>query len=100
MYQCVYILYKTPYQCSFISPPAFKQTGDRIRGFVAVCVTFALVLSGLGMVGGQVEDDEIVLRIAVQEDMQTLNPLHLADGWSSKALELIYDRPIHIDSGT
>lgn len=52
-----------------------------------------------GLVSGQ--DDELILRVAMQDDLKTTNPLLTSgDVWTWNALKWIYDSPVLADSST
>jgi ABC-type transport system substrate-binding protein len=46
---------------------------------------------------GQYAGGELVLRVAMQDDMKGTNPLTVSDVWSGTVLQWIYDRPTQID---
>ncbi|MCK4266736.1 MAG: hypothetical protein KAX31_05600, partial [Thermoplasmata archaeon] len=45
----------------------------------------------------QSRSEELTLRVAIQEDITSLNPLATNDKWSWKALEYIYDVPTTVN---
>ena len=60
---------------------------------LCVLVGIVLVVSGLaGIVHGQ--DDDIILRVAMQDDMRTTNPLTAGDVWTWNVLDFIFDRAV------
>lgn len=62
-------------------------------------VVFALALSSLGVHPVSAQDDEVVLRVAMQDDVRALNPLLAGDGWAWNLVEYIYDSPIRLGPG-
>jgi hypothetical protein len=55
-----------------------------------ILLAIAFVLSGFaGM--GQAQDGQLILRIAMQDDIKTTNPLTAGDGWTWNVLKWIYE---------
>ncbi len=63
---------------------------------IAVLVAFIFIISSFGVVGGQ-EDESLILRVAQQDDIKTLNPLVGGDVWTWNLLGYLYDGPIKTD---
>jgi len=66
-----------------------------MRGIIITCVVCALVLSSFGNVIGQDGEEELILRVAMQDDIKTLNPLNAGDVWSWNVVGYLYDNPIN-----
>ncbi|MFH0816177.1 MAG: ABC transporter substrate-binding protein [Methanobacteriota archaeon] len=75
-----------------------------MRTIAAVCAC-ALLLAGIVTVAPasarqdvfQTDADELVLRVAIKTDIQTLNPLIAGDDVTWKVLQWVYDTPIKTD---
>jgi ABC-type transport system substrate-binding protein len=68
-----------------------------MRGIVITVVVCALVLSSFGYAVGQDGEEELILRVAMQDDIRTLNPLNAVGVWSWNVLKWLYDSPVHND---
>ncbi len=67
--------------------------------------TFAIWMCAIVIVGGIVPsltsaEGEVILRIAMQDDMKGTNPLTVSDVWSWNVLKYIYDTPIYTNPTT
>ncbi|MFH0815257.1 MAG: ABC transporter substrate-binding protein [Methanobacteriota archaeon] len=81
--------------------------GVRVGSIIAVALLLACVLP---IASSQVADDapdglpatvgtreEIVLRVAMQDDVKSLNPLVAGDVWTWNVLGYLYDTPLSVD---
>lgn len=55
----------------------------------------ALTLSSFGCAVGQDGEEGLILRVAMQDDIKTLNPLGVGDIWTWNVLGYLYDNPIN-----
>lgn len=69
---------------------------------VAVAITLMMVFSSFGIVAasGTRQDDELILRVAMQDDLKTLNPLTAGDVWTWNVVGYLYDGPINVNPDT
>jgi len=79
----------------------------RNRGITALAITFVfvMVLSSFPIAvaapeGTRQEDDTYVLRIAMQDDLKTLNPLVAGDVWTWNVIGYLYEGPLNSDPDT
>lgn len=67
--------------------------------FLAVMLVLTVIFSGLaGM--GQAQYDELILRVAMQDDLKTTNPLTGGDVWTWNVIGYLYDGPINVNPET
>ncbi len=71
----------------------------KIRRAVALAICIMMISPPL-FASGQDAGGELVLRVAMQDDMKGLNPLIVSDVWSWNVLSYIFDGPINIDPDT
>ena len=70
---------------------------------VGIALLFALmfVLNSFAVAGsGTKQDNELILRIAMQDDLKTLNPLTAGDVWTWNVIGYLYDGPINVNPET
>ena len=67
--------------------------------FLAIMLVFAVIFSGLAGIS-QAQDDELILRVAMQDDMKTTNPLVAGDVWTWNVIGYLYDGPINVNPDT
>ncbi len=67
--------------------------------FFAIILVVAVVFSGLSGLG-QAQDDELILRVAMQDDIKTTNPLTAGDVWTWNVVGYLYDGPINVNPET
>lgn len=73
----------------------------KIRGsIIAIGVTLAMIISSIGLTQGQTSDEGLILRVAMQDDIKTLNPLGAGDVWTHNVLDWIYEGPTITDYET
>ncbi|MCK4266593.1 MAG: hypothetical protein KAX31_04880, partial [Thermoplasmata archaeon] len=73
----------------------------KFSGIVALAMALTLIFSSAGTVLAQDENDnELILRVAMQDDMKTTNPLVAGDVWTWNVLRFIYDGPMNEDPET
>jgi peptide/nickel transport system substrate-binding protein len=65
-------------------------------------LVFTLLTSGLGLFAAEKATaagtrEDIVLRVAMQDDVKTLNPLVAGDVWTWNVLGYLYDTPLSVD---
>ncbi len=84
-----------------------KKDIIRNRGITALAVTFVfvMILSSFPIAvaapeGTRQEDDTYVLRIAMQDDLKTLNPLVAGDVWTWNVIGYLYEGPLNSDPDT
>lgn len=66
---------------------------------LAVVLGFSVIFSGLAAIG-QAQDDELILRVAMQDDIKTTNPLTAGDVWTWNVVGYLYDGPINVNPET
>ncbi|MCK4267085.1 MAG: hypothetical protein KAX31_07365, partial [Thermoplasmata archaeon] len=68
----------------------------------ALIVTMTMVLSSMAavMADGTRQDDELILRVAMQDDLKTTNPLTAGDVWTWNVIGYLYDGPVNADPET
>ncbi len=66
---------------------------------IAVMVAFAILFSGLAGIS-QAQDDELILRVAMQDDLKTTNPLTAGDVWTWNVIGYLYDGPMNTNPDT
>ena len=66
---------------------------------LVIILVFAIVMSGLAGIGAG-QDDELILRIAMQDDIKTTNPLTSGDVWTWNVIGYLYDGPINVNPET
>lgn len=81
------------------SPGGFSFGFEMYRRVLAVIVILAMISPPL-FPSGQGQETDLVLRVAMQDDMKGLNPITNGDVWSNNVLRWIYDYPILIDYDT
>ncbi len=61
-----------------------------------------LIISSFGMMAstGQIDDDTYILRVAMQDDIKTLNPLVAGDVWTWNVIGYLYEGPLNTDPDT
>ena len=69
---------------------------------VATGICIIMILSSFGMITstGQTDDEMLILRIAMQDDIKTMNPLVASDVWTHNVIDYLYDTPIKVDHET
>jgi len=68
---------------------------------VAITVAIMMVVSSLGQVMAATrQDEELILRVAMQDDIKTLNPLGAGDVWTWNVVGYLYDGPINVNPET
>ena len=71
---------------------------------LSMVLVIAMCLSGFVFLANQARAadtrDEKMLRIAMQDDMKTLNPLASSDVWTANVLNWLFDSPIYADPVT
>ncbi len=71
---------------------------------ISVLLCFIMVLSSLGIGTGQTyngsEDITYILRVAMQDDVKTLNPLTAGDVWTWNLLSYLYEGPLNSNPDT
>ncbi len=75
---------------------------------VSIIIVAIMVLPSLAMMtssqevgeAGEVDDLAYTLRLAMQDDLKTLNPLVAADIWTWHVIQWIYDKPVYEDMET
>ncbi|MCK5038193.1 MAG: hypothetical protein KAS16_03760, partial [Thermoplasmata archaeon] len=70
---------------------------------ISVGICIILLLSSLGMMTstGQTDDDiTYILRVAMQDDVKTLNPLVAGDVWTWNVVGYMYESPLYSDPDT
>ena len=65
-----------------------------------IFIICTLLFVGLAPGLANAQDDELILRIAMQDDIKTTNPLTARDTWTWNVMKWIYESPIHTDSVT
>ncbi|MBI5000843.1 MAG: Ig-like domain-containing protein [Euryarchaeota archaeon] len=71
---------------------------------LSTVLVIAMCLSGFVFLANQTKAsgvrEEKMLRIAMQDDMKTLNPLASSDVWTANVLNWLWDSPIYVDPET
>ncbi len=72
---------------------------------VGIALLFSLVMvlnsfSVLANAQGTKQETELILRVAMQDDMKGLNPITVSDVWSWNVLSYVYDGPVNINPKT
>ncbi|MCK5398018.1 MAG: hypothetical protein KAJ33_07205, partial [Thermoplasmata archaeon] len=67
--------------------------------YLAIILAFAFVFSGLASIGAG-QDDGLILRVAMQDDLKTTNPLTAGDVWTWNVIGYLYDGPINVNPDT
>ncbi len=68
--------------------------------FLMIIGVFSPVISGTDAgtnTGTRQQDQDYILRVAMQDDIKTLNPLVTSDSWTWNVIEYIYDKPVKSD---
>ena len=77
-----------------------KKSHGKVVG-IALLFAITMMLSSVAVAGnGTRQDDELVLRIAMQDDIKTTNPLSASGVWTWNVLRYLYDGPINVDPAT
>ncbi|MCK5024179.1 MAG: Ig-like domain-containing protein [Thermoplasmata archaeon] len=66
---------------------------------LAVMLAFTVIISGLASMS-QAQYDELILRVAMQDDLKTTNPLTAGDVWTWNVIGYLYDEPLKINPDT
>jgi ABC-type transport system substrate-binding protein len=66
------------------------------RRALAILLALTMILPPF-FASGQAQENELVLRVAMQDDMKGTNPITVSDVWSWDVLQWIYERPILAD---
>jgi ABC-type transport system substrate-binding protein len=70
---------------------------------IALLFTFMMVLSSVSASAtstGTKQSSELILRVAMQDDMKGLNPLTVSDVWSWNVLGYLFDGPVSVNPAT
>ena len=68
---------------------------------IALLFAITMMLSSVAAAGdGTRQDDELILRIAMQDDLKTTNPLTAGDVWTWNVIGYLYDGPINVNPET
>ncbi len=71
---------------------------------IALLFTFMMVLSSVSAsatsTGTRQESSELILRVAMQDDIKGLNPLTVSDVWSWNVLGYLFDGPVSVNPAT
>ena len=63
--------------------------------FLTLVILVMLVSSAFSAVGQ--EDESLILRISMQDDIKTLNPLVAEDIWTHNVIDWLYDTPVKLN---
>ncbi len=66
---------------------------------LAILVAFMIILPSF-FPSEQAQENELVLRVAVQDDMKGTNPITVSDVWSWNVLGFLFDSPMNFDKET
>jgi ABC-type transport system substrate-binding protein len=61
-----------------------------------------MIFSSIGLVAASAtrQDTELILKVAMQDDIKTLNPLNAGDVWTWNVVGYLYDGPINVNPET
>ena len=80
-----------------------RNANGKFVGLV-MAVTLMLVFSAVGVVttadDTRQDDSELILRVAMQDDIRTTNPLNAGGVWTWNVIGYLYDGPINVDPAT
>jgi peptide/nickel transport system substrate-binding protein len=79
-----------------------NDSHGRIVG-IALLFSLMMVLSSISAAATAPEtrqDSELILRVAMQDDMKGTNPITVSDVWSWNVLSYVFDGPINVDPST
>lgn len=79
-----------------------RKVNGKVVGF-AVAVTFLMVASSFSVIctaDNTRQGEELILNVAMQDDLKTLNPLGAGDVWTWNVVGYLYDGPINADPET
>ncbi|MCK4758065.1 MAG: hypothetical protein KAS67_06425 [Thermoplasmata archaeon] len=83
-----------------------NYSGARIIACASVALVLMLIAGSFTTVvaapdtGTRQEDERYVLRVAMQDDVKTLNPLVANDIWTQNVIGYLYDGPLNTDPNT
>ena len=63
----------------------------------ALVLAIIIIIGIVGPGHAPAQDEELILRVALQDDVRTLNPLNARDVWTNNVLRWIYEGPMLID---
>jgi ABC-type transport system substrate-binding protein len=69
---------------------------------VAIALTLMMVLSSFGLVtaADTRQEEELILRVAMQDDIRTTNPLNAGGVWTWNVIGYLYDGPLNVNPET
>jgi ABC-type transport system substrate-binding protein len=70
---------------------------------IALLFSLMMVLSSISVsatAAGTRQDSELILRVAMQDDIKGLNPIIVTDVWSWNVLGYLFDGPINVNPAT
>lgn len=68
---------------------------------IALIFAITMLFSSFAAAGnGTRQDDELILRVAMQDDLKTTNPLTAGDVWTWNVIGYLYDGPINVNPET
>jgi len=78
-----------------------RNTQGKFVG-LAVVIAFTMVFSTFGAItlADTRQDEELILRVAMQDDIRTTNPLNAGGVWTWNVIGYLYDGPINVDPTT
>jgi len=77
-----------------------NKSHSKVVGIALVFAMLMLFSSFAAASNGTRQDDDLILRVAMQDDIKTTNPLTAGDVWTWNVIGYLYDGPINVNPET